>query len=97
MITTHPCLFVNLNVSVFIRVKSTSREILNLFCAKNIKNLTLFLVFLTLSPRIFAMGGSVPSGYPSSFIMGMVDDDFEDNRNSYGLGVNAEVNRSPNG
>ena len=38
------------------------------------------------------MGGTVPSGYPSSFIMGLVDDDYQDALNSYGLGVNAEVN-----
>ncbi len=38
------------------------------------------------------MGGTVPSGYPSSFIMGLVDDDYQDALNSYGLGANAEVN-----
>lgn len=52
----------------------------------------LSLSFLSLVDHLWAMGGSVPSGYPSSFMMGLVDDDYQDALNSYGLGVNAEVN-----
>ena len=48
--------------------------------------------FSLTSAPLWAMGGSVPSGYPSSFMMGLVDDDYQDALNSYGLGADTEVN-----
>ena len=48
-----------------------------------------------LSGRLQAYGGSVPSGLPGSFLMGMVDDDFVTSCYEYG-GSNSEINSVSN-
>jgi len=52
--------------------------------------ISLFLLFAH-SEKVFSMGGSVPSGYPNTFVMGMVSNYFPDVNNEYGYGVNAQV------
>lgn len=37
------------------------------------------------------MGGTVPNGYPNTFLMGMVSNYFPDVNNEYGYGINAQV------